>query len=79
MSHLPTFYKVRCWNHSTDKVEVIGVTIEDIVFKADYMHMNMVDVALILLNVERERNGLPLLNSTYIGGNEAHDVYKAGT
>lgn len=56
-----TKYWVRCWNNEEQKVEHKTFTFEEILKETQVHQMNMADVGLILLNIERQRYGLKRL------------------
>lgn len=60
-------YWVRCWNPVTEKVTAITFTLNEILNDAPKHHMYMADVGIILLNLEREKHGLPKLDPGIIG------------
>lgn len=61
-------YDVRCWDFQSQMAETYFFTKDEIINLAQVHHMNMVDVGLILLNIEREKIGLEPLPVSLISG-----------
>lgn len=63
-------YPIRCWSHERQEVYIAECTYGDIIYAADEMQMNMVDVGLVLLNEERRKLGVPELTKENIADSE---------
>lgn len=72
----PTFYWIRTWDIEERKVQCYKFTLQEIIHCAQAYHMNMVDVGMVLLNVERSKLGLEPLDTKCIAVNDDHDIYK---
>jgi hypothetical protein len=57
-------YEISCWNPDTNSEYVKTFTLEDMIRNPNLMYM--ADVGLILLNIEREKLGLELINKNSI-------------
>lgn len=66
-------YFIRCWTNT----EIVDreFTYDQILRETELHQMHMTDVGIVLLNIERGRNGIPLANSTMISQQPDHLSY----
>lgn len=63
-------YEIRHWNASDQKIDVSKFSLQEIIISADFWQMNMIDVGLVLLNLERGKRNLPLISFEQIANEE---------
>lgn len=65
-------FLIRGWDASNHKVTTQMLTVEEITYKCQSLHLNMADVGLVLLNIEREKNGMAPIDPAAIADNNGN-------